>query len=81
MAKHVLLSDQQLTILFLMSQGRSNASIGSHFGVSEDSAKGYVSAIYRLLDARDRAHAVYIGCRDGHIPMPTPPGRQRRRAG
>lgn len=58
---------RELEVLRAMSEGRSNAEIGSLLSLSEDTVKTHARRLYRKLGARDRAHAVAAGFRTGLI--------------
>lgn len=52
-------------VLGLIARGRSNREIGDALGISEHTAKTYVSRLMAKLGARDRAHAVALGYQAG----------------
>lgn len=52
-------------VLGLIARGRSNREIGDRLGISEHTAKTYVSRLMSKLGARDRAHAVALGYQAG----------------
>lgn len=64
-AMRTLPSERQLAILRGMSRGSSNKEIGGDLLVSEDTVKTQAGALFRTLGARDRAHAVALGLRQG----------------
>lgn len=64
-----VLTVQQLTILRLIAQGLTYAAIGSRLGLAENTVKSYGGRMLTRLGAHDRAHAVYLGCKYGLIPM------------
>jgi DNA-binding NarL/FixJ family response regulator len=59
------LSAQELRVLKLISEGRSNRDIGDALGVTEATVKYHVSEILARLDAKDRTQAVVIALRRG----------------
>jgi DNA-binding NarL/FixJ family response regulator len=61
------LTKRELQVLFGMSRGMTNAQIGSHLHLSEDTIKTHAKHVYRKLDARDRAHAVAQAFRSGLV--------------
>jgi DNA-binding NarL/FixJ family response regulator len=61
------LTERELQILVGMSRGHSNAQIGRHLFLSEDTVKTHARRMFDKLDARDRAHAVALGLRNGLI--------------
>lgn len=67
-----VLTGQQLIILRLIAQGSTNARIGVRIGLAENTVKSYVGRLFVRLGARDRAHAVFLGCKHGLIPMGGP---------
>ena len=58
---------RELEVLTGMSNGRSNAQIGSDLFLSEDTVKTHARRLFRKLGAADRAQAVAIGLRQGLI--------------
>ena len=62
-----MLSDHEVAVLREIAQGASNAAIGRRFNLTEATIKQQVSAIFRKLDANDRAHATAIALRKGII--------------
>ncbi|WP_024287020.1 LuxR C-terminal-related transcriptional regulator [Cellulomonas sp. KRMCY2] len=61
------LTRRELEVLTGMSNGRSNAQIGSDLFLSEDTVKTHARRLFRKLGAADRAQAVAIGLRQGLI--------------
>ena len=59
------LSERELEVLQGMSEGNTNARIGSRLHISEDAVKVHARGVFRKLGARDRAHAVAIGYQRG----------------
>jgi len=55
-----LLSQREYTILKILAQGKSNKEIAKELFISERTVKFHVSAVMRLLGARNRTHAVMI---------------------
>jgi DNA-binding NarL/FixJ family response regulator len=62
-----VLTDRELQVLQGMSQGHSNGRLGRELHLSEYTVKTHTSHLYAKLGARDRAHAVALGLRGGHI--------------
>jgi DNA-binding NarL/FixJ family response regulator len=56
------LSKRQQQVLSLVARGSSNAAIGEKLGISVETVKTHVEHILRALHARNRAHAVFLGC-------------------
>jgi len=59
------LSAQELRVLKMISEGRSNRDIGAVLGVTEATVKYHVSEILARLGAKDRTEAVVIALRRG----------------
>jgi DNA-binding NarL/FixJ family response regulator len=59
------LSERELQVLGLISQGKSNKEIASLLFVSEDTVKMHVKNILRKLHANDRTQAVVIAIQRG----------------
>lgn len=53
--------------LRLMADGYTNRRIAGALGLSENTVKCRVRALFRDLDARSRAHAVALGIRTGML--------------
>jgi two-component system nitrate/nitrite response regulator NarP len=54
------LSERELTIVRLLSDGRTNKEIANEFDGTETNVKMHMRAICRKLEARNRAHVVTI---------------------
>jgi DNA-binding NarL/FixJ family response regulator len=63
------LSPQEVRVLLLIAEGKSNKEIAAELAVSEDSVKGQVRNILSKLDAHDRTHAAMIGLKRGIIQL------------
>ncbi len=63
------LSPQEVRVLLLIAEGKSNKEIAAELAVSEDSVKGQVRNILSKLDANDRTHAAMIGLKRGIIQL------------
>ena len=61
------LSDREVEVLTLISQGASNPEIAATLYVSERTVKGHVGSIFAKLGARDRAAAIIIAYEAGLI--------------
>lgn len=61
------LSPRELQILGLLVEGYGNKEIAARFGISEGTAKNYVSRIYAKLDVADRAQAVAYAIKNGLV--------------
>jgi DNA-binding NarL/FixJ family response regulator len=61
------ITGSSLIQLRMIAGGMTNAEIGRQLGKSENTIKASLKALFRTIGARDRAHAVLIGCRAGLI--------------
>lgn len=61
------LTDREVSTLSLAAKGKSNREIGRHLGLSEETVKGHMKAIFSKLAAADRTHAVTIAAKRGII--------------
>lgn len=59
------LTSRELEVLHLAALGHTNAAIGRHLQLTENTIKTYMRRILAALGARDRAHAVTQGFRHG----------------
>lgn len=58
------LTNQEINVLRLLTQGFSNTEIGEKLNISRHTVKAYVSKIIEKLEAKDRAQVAYIaGCK------------------
>ena len=55
------LSRREQDVLTLVAEGLSNREVGAELQITEDTVKTHVQHILRVLDARNRAHAVSLG--------------------
>lgn len=55
--RHVL-TERQLDVLALLSEGQPNKLIGRNLGISEGTVKIHLAAIFRVLKVRNRTEAV-----------------------
>jgi DNA-binding CsgD family transcriptional regulator len=67
------LTSRETQILEGIASGNTNKEIAHMLGISEQTVKSHVSAILRKLKANDRAHAVFLGMRDGWLSMEIEP--------
>lgn len=70
LAEHVgsdALSPREMDVLKGVASGRSNKSIGTGLGISEDTVKGHMRNILTKLGANDRTHAVAIALKRGFL--------------
>jgi DNA-binding NarL/FixJ family response regulator len=71
-ALHVVdepLSDREVTILRLVSIGKSNKQVAWELGLSEETVKAHLKTIFAKLDVADRTHAVTVAARRGIIEL------------
>lgn len=61
------LTEQQLSVLKLIARGSTNREIALELGISPHTVKEYAGAVFRRLDARNRAEAVRRAQRWGII--------------
>jgi DNA-binding NarL/FixJ family response regulator len=61
------LSDREVYVLRLVSEGKANKEIGRALSLSEDTVKAYLKSIFSKLNVNDRTHAVTIAARRGII--------------
>jgi len=62
------LTARERMALRLLCEGRSNAQIGWHLGISEKTVRNHVSNLYRKLGVRSRAEAIVLAHRDRAAP-------------
>jgi DNA-binding NarL/FixJ family response regulator len=63
----VALTRRQREILQLFADGHSTADVARRLGLSGETVRTHTKAVLARLEARDRAHAVAIGLRNGMI--------------
>ena len=63
------LTEREIEVLQLLSQGLANKQIASALGISEHTVKFHVSAIYTKLGATNRAEAVRLGVQSGLVTL------------
>lgn len=51
------LSDRELNVLIMLSQGMKNKEIADNLYLSEKTVKNYVTSIFRKINVEDRVHA------------------------
>lgn len=62
------LSDRQREVLGYLLQGKPNKTISNNMAISQNTVKAHLSAIFRILGARNRTEAVYFAARAG-VPL------------
>ena len=55
-----VLTERQIEVLQLLSQGKPNKLIGRSLGISEGTVKIHLAAIFRALNVRNRTEAVLV---------------------
>ncbi len=63
------LSDREVGVLKLVSQGHANKEIARLLSISEDTVKGHMKSIFGKLDVNDRTQAVTLAARRGIIDL------------
>ncbi|MFJ6699520.1 response regulator transcription factor [Streptomyces sp. NPDC091272] len=67
------LSPQEMRVLQLTSRGLSNRRIARELGLSEQTVKNYMSAVFRKIGVQSRTEAAYYWSRrNGQLPDRTP---------
>lgn len=61
------LTKREAEVLHLMSEGKSNKSIGEYLFISEKTVKNHVSSILQKMDVDDRTQAVIIAIKNGWV--------------
>jgi DNA-binding NarL/FixJ family response regulator len=61
------LTSRETQILNYIADGNTNKQIANILQISEQTIKNHISAIFRKLNANDRAHAVVLAIRHGWI--------------
>lgn len=61
------LTTHEAELLALIAAGRTTTEIAQTVYQSERTVKEHLTAIFRKLGARNRAHAVALAIRHGHI--------------
>lgn len=64
---HEILTNREMEVLRLISQGKNNRSISEHLSISEKTVKNHVSNILYKLNVQDRTQAVLLAIRYGWV--------------
>jgi DNA-binding NarL/FixJ family response regulator len=59
------LSDLELKVLRLMTEGLSNEEISEMTGLARETIKGYLKTLFRKLDVKNRTEAAVLAVREG----------------
>ncbi len=62
-----ILTNREIEVLQLMSEGNSNKSIGEKLYISEKTVKNHVSSILQKMDVQDRTQAVIMAVKNGWV--------------
>lgn len=63
------LSEREIEIVGLVSEGHSNKQIARTLSISEETVKAHLKSIFGKLDVTDRTHAVTVAARRGIITL------------
>jgi len=63
------LSEREVAVLQLVAVGKANKQVAWELGVSEETVKAHLKAIFNKLDVADRTHAVTVAARRGIIDL------------
>ena len=63
------LSEREIGVLKLVSQGHANKEIARVLSISEDTVKGHMKSIFAKLDVNDRTQAVTLAAKRGIIDL------------
>jgi two-component system, NarL family, response regulator DevR len=63
------LSQRELVVLKLLSEGLPNKMIGSQLGISERTVEAHVRNILKKINATSRTHAAFIAAKKGWLPV------------
>ncbi len=63
----IQLTDKQITLLEMVSQGKTNKEIAKSMFVTDRTIKLYLTEIYEILDVSNRAQAIAVAVKEGII--------------
>lgn len=63
------LTAREITVLQLISRGKSNKVVAADLAIAEETVKGHVKSILAKLQANDRTHAVSLAVKRGIIEL------------
>ncbi len=58
------MTEREKQILFLVHHGYKNNEIASKLHVSSNTVKAHITAMMRKMNAKNRAHLVYLALKD-----------------
>ncbi len=64
-AEQYSLTDLELRVLRLVTEGLSNAEIGQLTDSARETIKGHLKSLFRKLDVKNRTEAAVMAIRDG----------------
>lgn len=65
--ENVKLTDQQITLLKMIAEGKTNAEIAEKLFVTTRTVKNYLTNIYETLEVHNRAQAIAVAAKNGWI--------------
>ena len=65
------LTELEVKILRLMTEGLSNEEIGEITGITHETVKGHLKSLFRKLDVKNRTEAAVLAVREGLDRHPT----------
>lgn len=68
------LTELEVKILRLMTEGLSNEEIGEFTGLAQETVKGHLKSLFRKLDVKNRTEAAVLAVREGLDAYPTEGG-------
>ena len=63
------LSGREAAVLALVAEGRSNKRVAQALGISEETVKAHLKAVFVKLGVKDRTHAVTVAARRGILDL------------
>lgn len=80
-SRYLPLTARQLDIVKLIALGNSNEKVAEVLGISEQTVKNHLSAVFRKLGVHDRTQAVIYALRHGWLRLEELDDRELRTAG
>jgi DNA-binding NarL/FixJ family response regulator len=75
------LTDLELKVLRLMTEGLSNEEISAVTGLARETIKGYLKTLFRKLDVKNRTEAAVLAVREGLDHHPSGGGQSSSKLG